>query len=144
MCRHVEVQILADHHGNVVHLHERDCSVQRRHQKVIELAPAFGLEPDLKAALHRDAVKIARHVNYRNAGTVEFMVEPNGNYYFLEVNPRVQVRLYSLRLHGCGYVAVSTWLCVYGCICIDVHRKPVTANSTCDCGRVAQGLAQLR
>lgn len=86
------MQILADHYGSVVHLHERDCSVQRRHQKVIELAPAFGLDPDVRAALHRDAVKIARHVNYRNAGTVEFMVEPNGNYYFLEVNPRVQVK----------------------------------------------------
>lgn len=89
--RHIEVQILADHHGNVVHLYERDCSVQRRHQKVVELAPAYGLDDTVRRALHADALKIARHVRYRNAGTVEFMVDKNGDYYFLEVNPRIQV-----------------------------------------------------
>ncbi|CAL5223603.1 g6142 [Coccomyxa viridis] len=89
--RHIEVQILADNQGNVVHLYERDCSVQRRHQKVVEVAPAFGLDPEVRAALHRDAVKLCQHVGYRNAGTVEFMVDKHGDYYFLEVNPRIQV-----------------------------------------------------
>ena len=89
--RHIEVQILADGHGNVVHLHERDCSVQRRHQKVVELAPAPILDPALRQTLHDDAVRLAKHVNYRNAGTVEFMVDKEGRHYFLEVNPRIQV-----------------------------------------------------
>ena len=89
--RHIEVQILADGHGNVVHLHERDCSVQRRHQKVVELAPAPILDPVLRQTLHDDAVRLAKHVNYRNAGTVEFMVDKEGRHYFLEVNPRIQV-----------------------------------------------------
>jgi len=89
--RHVEVQILADHHGNVVHLGERDCSVQRRHQKVVEMAPAVNLDATVRARLHADAVKLARHVGYRNAGTVEFMVAADGRHYFLEVNPRIQV-----------------------------------------------------
>ncbi|KAK9814506.1 hypothetical protein WJX72_007023 [[Myrmecia] bisecta] len=89
--RHIEVQILADSYGNVVHLYERDCSVQRRHQKVVELAPAYGLDKTIREALHADAVKLAKHVNYRNAGTVEFMVDKHGAYYFLEVNPRIQV-----------------------------------------------------
>eukprot|EP00879_Flechtneria_rotunda_P008891 GHRR01009311.1.p1 GENE.GHRR01009311.1~~GHRR01009311.1.p1 ORF type:complete len:945 (+),score=298.10 GHRR01009311.1:108-2942(+) len=89
--RHIEVQILADAYGNVVHLYERDCSVQRRHQKVVEIAPAPGLADEIKEALYADAVKLARHVKYRNAGTVEFMVDKHGDRYFLEVNPRVQV-----------------------------------------------------
>lgn len=89
--RHIEIQILADNYGNVVHLYERDCSVQRRHQKVVELAPAPGLAQEIKDRLYTDAVKLAKHCGYRNAGTVEFMVDKHGNHYFLEVNPRIQV-----------------------------------------------------
>ncbi len=87
---HIEVQILGDLKGNVVHLHERDCSVQRRHQKVIEIAPAPHLNSVVCQRLHDDALKIARHVNYLNAGTVEFLVAQD-EHYFIEVNPRLQV-----------------------------------------------------
>ncbi len=89
--RHIEVQILADAGGDIVHLFERDCSVQRRHQKVVEVAPAVGLDPSLRAALTRDALALAKAVDYRNAGTVEFLVDGEGRYYFIEVNPRIQV-----------------------------------------------------
>jgi pyruvate carboxylase len=89
--RHIEIQILADNYGNVVHLYERDCSVQRRHQKVVEMAPAPQLDPAIRARLFEDAVKLAKYCGYRNAGTVEFMVDKHGAHYFLEVNPRIQV-----------------------------------------------------
>ena len=89
--RHIEVQVLADSQGNTIHLYERDCSVQRRHQKVVEIAPAPGLDPGVRQKILDSAIKIAKHVGYRNAGTVEFMVDKNGDYFFLEVNPRVQV-----------------------------------------------------
>ncbi|MDQ2586227.1 pyruvate carboxylase [Saccharothrix yanglingensis] len=89
--RHIEVQILADGEGNVMHLFERDCSVQRRHQKVIEIAPAPNLAPELRQRICDDAVKFARHIGYRNAGTVEFLLDPHGNYVFIEMNPRIQV-----------------------------------------------------
>ncbi|MFE9745600.1 pyruvate carboxylase [Saccharothrix saharensis] len=89
--RHIEVQILADGEGNVMHLFERDCSVQRRHQKVIEIAPAPNLAPELRDRICNDAVRFARHIGYRNAGTVEFLLDPNGNYVFIEMNPRIQV-----------------------------------------------------
>ena len=89
--RHVEVQVLADGAGNVVHLFERDCSVQRRHQKVVELAPAPNLAPALRERLCADAVAFARAVGYRNAGTVEFLVGPDGRHVFIEMNPRIQV-----------------------------------------------------
>ncbi|MFN0028541.1 MAG: carboxyl transferase domain-containing protein [Acidimicrobiales bacterium] len=90
--RHIEVQVLADRVGNVIHLHERDCSVQLRNQKVIELAPAPGLDVDLRAALHADAVRLVTAAGYHNAGTVEFLVVPEtGEYYFIECNPRIQV-----------------------------------------------------
>jgi len=89
--RHIEIQVLADNYGNVVHLYERDCSVQRRHQKVVEMAPSLGLNPKTRAALLEEAVRLVKHVGYRNAGTVEFMVDKQDRYYFLEVNPRVQV-----------------------------------------------------
>ncbi|GAA0359654.1 pyruvate carboxylase [Alkalibacterium iburiense] len=88
--KHIEVQILGDTHGNIVHLFERDCSVQRRHQKVVEVAPCVDLDPKVREELCEAAVKIMKHVNYVNAGTVEFLVEGN-EYFFIEVNPRVQV-----------------------------------------------------
>ncbi|WP_067972346.1 pyruvate carboxylase [Mycolicibacter icosiumassiliensis] len=89
--RHIEVQILADNHGNVIHLYERDCSVQRRHQKVVELAPAPNLDPALRAKICADAVAFARHIGYTCAGTVEFLVDERGHHVFIEMNPRIQV-----------------------------------------------------
>ena len=89
--KHIEVQILADQHGNVYHLGERDCSLQRRYQKLVEFAPAWSVPQETVEALRRDAVKIARSVGYVSAGTVEFLVDKNGGYYFIEMNPRIQV-----------------------------------------------------
>ena len=89
--KHIEVQILADEHGNVVHLGERDCSLQRRYQKVVEFCPAWSVDPAVRARLCEDAVKIAKHVGYVNAGTVEFLVDKDGHHYFIEMNPRIQV-----------------------------------------------------
>ncbi|ESO03713.1 hypothetical protein HELRODRAFT_99990 [Helobdella robusta] len=90
--RHVEVQILGDKYGNVIHLYERDCSVQRRHQKVVEIAPAPNLDPRIRDAITQDAVKLAKYVGYENAGTVEFLLDSStGKFYFIEVNARLQV-----------------------------------------------------
>lgn len=89
--RHIEVQILGDKYGNVVHLYERDCSIQRRHQKVVEIAPAAQLDPQLRDRLTHDSVKLAKQVGYENAGTVEFLVDKHGKHYFIEVNSRLQV-----------------------------------------------------
>lgn len=89
--KHIEVQLLGDNYGNVVHLYERDCSVQRRHQKVVELAPAKDLPVDVRDKILADAVRLAKSVNYRNAGTAEFLVDQQNRYYFIEINPRIQV-----------------------------------------------------
>jgi len=90
--KHIEVQIVADNHGNITHLFERDCSVQRRFQKVVEVAPATSLTEELRQQLYEYAINICKAVNYNNVGTVEFLVEPhNNNVYFIEVNPRIQV-----------------------------------------------------
>jgi pyruvate carboxylase len=89
--RHIEVQVLADGAGNVVHLFERDCSVQRRHQKVVELAPAPNLDPALRERICADAVAFARAIGYVNAGTVEFLLDREGRHVFIEMNPRIQV-----------------------------------------------------
>ena len=89
--RHVEVQIIADHHGNVVHLWERDCSTQRRHQKLIEESPAPNLPIEVREAICEAAVRMVKNANYANAGTVEFIVDPDNNFYFIEVNARIQV-----------------------------------------------------
>ncbi len=89
--RHIEVQILADAEGTVIHLFERDCSVQRRHQKVVEIAPAPNLDPAIRERMCADAVRFATEIGYRNAGTVEFLLDKEGNYVFIEMNPRIQV-----------------------------------------------------
>jgi len=89
--KHIEVQILGDNYGNVVHLYDRDCSVQRRHQKVVEYAPAFTISEETRSRIFADAVKLAKFVEYKNAGTLEFLVDSDENYYFIEMNPRVQV-----------------------------------------------------
>jgi pyruvate carboxylase len=90
--RHIEVQLLGDQHGGLVHLYERDCSLQRRHQKIVEIAPALNLEPELRQAILQAALAIGRAVQLDNAGTVEFLVDANsGKFYFIEVNPRIQV-----------------------------------------------------
>jgi pyruvate carboxylase len=89
--KHIEIQIVADNYGNIVHLYERDCSVQRRYQKVIEFAPSFGLKQTTKEALYTYAVDICKAVDYNNIGTVEFLVDDDGAIYFIEVNPRIQV-----------------------------------------------------
>ncbi|MBX3424371.1 MAG: acetyl-CoA carboxylase biotin carboxylase subunit [Pirellulales bacterium] len=89
--RHVEVQVIADHHGNAVHLWERDCSVQRRHQKLIEESPSSSITPEARAAMCEAARRLILEANYTNAATVEFIVDKDGNYYFIEVNARIQV-----------------------------------------------------
>ncbi|MEQ8199912.1 MAG: pyruvate carboxylase [Syntrophomonadaceae bacterium] len=89
--KHIEVQVLGDNYGNIVHLFERDCSIQRRHQKVIEITPALAIDEQQRKTICADALKIARSVKYRNAGTVEFLLDKQGQHYFIEMNPRIQV-----------------------------------------------------
>lgn len=89
--KHIEIQIVADNHGNMVHLFERDCSVQRRYQKVIEFAPSYGLDESIKQNLYKYAIELCKAVDYNNIGTVEFLVDADKEIYFIEVNPRIQV-----------------------------------------------------
>jgi pyruvate carboxylase len=90
--KHIEVQIIGDAHGNIIHLFERDCSVQRRHQKVVEVAPCVTLSEEGRKKICDAALALMKHVGYENAGTVEFLVTQDESFYFIEVNPRVQVK----------------------------------------------------
>ncbi|TPX30589.1 pyruvate carboxylase [Synchytrium microbalum] len=107
--RHIEVQLLGDAVGNIIHLFERDCSVQRRHQKVVEMAPALGLPDDVRKSILEDAVKIATFVNYRNAGTAEFLVDSQNRHYFIEINPRIQVE-HTVTEEICGLDLIGSQL----------------------------------
>ena len=89
--KHIEVQVLGDNYGNIIHLYERDCSIQRRHQKVVEFTPALSITEEQRQNICNDAIKIAKAVDYRSAGTVEFLVDSDGRHYFIEMNPRIQV-----------------------------------------------------
>eukprot|EP00041_Stephanoeca_diplocostata_P007866 m.113187 g.113187 ORF g.113187 m.113187 type:complete len:1208 (+) comp17067_c0_seq1:213-3836(+) len=110
--RHIEVQILGDKEGNTIHLYERDCSIQRRHQKVVEMAPSQNLPESVRTALLKDAVTITKHVKYHNAGTVEFLYDgTSGKHYFIEVNPRVQVE-HTVTEQITGIDIVKSQICI--------------------------------
>lgn len=111
--KHIEVQIVADKHGNIRHLHERDCSVQRRHQKVVEIAPSFNVSDLVIQNLFKYALAIAKEVNYNNIGTVEFLVDPKDNIYFIEVNPRIQVE-HTVTEMVTGFDLVKTQIFIAG------------------------------
>ncbi len=109
--KHIEVQILGDNYGNIVHLYERDCSIQRRYQKVIEYAPAICLSEEQREKICADALRIAQSVNYRSAGTVEFLLDASGQHYFIEMNPRIQVEHTVTEIvTGIDIVQTQLWL----------------------------------
>ena len=127
--KHIEVQIVADNHGNIRHLHERDCSVQRRHQKVVEIAPSHNVSEEVKQNLYKYAVDIAKEVNNNNIGTVEFLVDPNDNIYFIEVNPRIQVE-HTVTEMVTGIDLVKTQIFVAGNYKLDSQQIKIYGQET--------------
>lgn len=137
--KHIEVQLLGDNHGNVVHLYERDCSVQRRHQKVVELAPAKDLPVETRDAILADAVKLAKSVNYRNAGTAEFLVDQQNRYYFIEINPRmyeppsrkIWMCLFELSISVVGSYLKKFWRIQMRCSRINRNFEDILMKEAC-------------
>ena len=140
--RHIEVQVLADGHGGAIHLHERDCSVQLRNQKVIEIAPAPNLDPGLRERLWSDALSLARASRYVNAGTVEFLVNPErGEYYFIECNPRIQVEhTVTEEVTGVDLVEAQFRIAAGESLAdLGLERSPATRGYAIEARIVAQG-----
>lgn len=134
--KHIEVQILGDEHGNIVHLYERDCSIQRRHQKVVEFTPAFSISEKKRKEICEDALKIARSVNYTNAGTVEFLVDDANNHYFIEVNPRVQVE-HTITEMVTGIDIVQTQILVASGYTLDSDKINIPSQESIECNGYA-------
>jgi pyruvate carboxylase len=134
--KHIEVQILGDHHGNIVHLFERDCSVQRRYQKIVEVAPAVHLKSATKEALYRYALAICKAKNYENAGTVEFLVDRDENVYFIEVNTRIQVE-HTITEVVTGIDLVRAQILVASGISLADERLGLSDQSALNCRGVA-------
>jgi pyruvate carboxylase subunit A len=122
---HIEFQILADRHGNIIHLGERDCSIQRRHQKLIEIAPSLILTPKLRAEMGKAATTIAKAVHYDNAGTVEFLLDQEGRFYFIEMNPRLQVE-HTVTEQITAIDIVRNQISIAAGKPLDIHQKDVT------------------
>ena len=134
--KHIEVQILGDQHGNLVHLFERDCSVQRRFQKVVEIAPSITLSEKARSQLHQYALDITRHVNYTNAGTVEFLGDNEENVFFIEVNPRVQVE-HTITEEVTGVDIVRSQIHVAGGFSLDSDEINISSQESVTCNGYA-------
>jgi len=130
--KHIEVQILGDKHGNIAHLYERDCSVQRRHQKLVEVAPSVSLAADLRSAILDAAVKLMQNVGYVGAGTVEFLVTPDEKFYFIEVNPRIQVE-HTITEMVTGVDIVQTQLLIAGGYKLQDEKIGICAQEAIQC-----------
>ncbi len=130
--KHVEVQILGDTQGNLVHLYERDCSVQRRFQKVVEIAPSLTLSPETRTQLHQYALQIAGHVGYYNAGTVEFLVDQQERIYFIEVNPRIQVE-HTITEEVTGVDIVRSQIFIAGGLSLDSEEINIPSQESISC-----------
>jgi pyruvate carboxylase len=146
--RHIEVQVLGDGQGNVVHLFERDCSVQLRHQKVVEIAPAPNLEAGLRRRILADAVTLARAARYENAGTVEFLVNPeSGEHFFIECNPRIQVE-HTITEQVMGFDLVDAQFRIAAGASMASRASPTRRRSACravmPCRRASSSRARAR